>query len=175
MRYSEFVGKLNEDRERVLLMERVIGLILEDKEEVLDKRDYNKYKIDGSKLDTSEQRKLKRRFGNELEDKFGDKIGDVEDYDYLGLKYKVELVKDLDWNEFKDLVEYEEGERERIKKKVASQEVKEVPVKGKDIKAEYFTLCKDIKVMDLEKELDNFKKSFKEEHKKSVKSKQYIQ
>jgi hypothetical protein len=104
MRYNEFVEKLNKDGERLILMERVIGLILEDKEEVLDKNLYTKYKMDGSKLDTSEQRKLKRNFVGELEDKFGDKIGDVEDYDYLGLKYKVDIIKDLDWDEFKDLV-----------------------------------------------------------------------
>jgi hypothetical protein len=167
MRYNEFVEKLNKDGERLILMERVIGLILEDKEEVLDKNLYTKYKMDGSKLDTSEQRKLKRNFVGELEDKFGDKIGDVEDYDYLGLKYKVDIIKDLDWDEFKDLVAYEEGERERIKKRIASQEIeKEDKIVSKKA---YSTYCDDIKKDDLEKEVSNFKKSFKEKNGESLK------
>jgi hypothetical protein len=140
---------------------------------------YKEYEIDISKLDTSEQRKLKRRFGNELEDKFGNKIGElkdeegrnksVEDYDYLGLKYRVELINDLNWNEMKQLMEYEDNERVRKFKKLASHKV----VKEDNVNVisnfEYSTFCKDFKTSDLEKEIIEFKKSFKKEMGQSVK------
>lgn len=170
MNYIQFINKLKEHDDKILFVNELVKIITEEKEHVLDKVDkYKKYIIDGSKSDTSEQRKLKRNFTKELEDKFGNEIKDAEDYDYLGLKYKVDIIKDLDWNEFKELIKHEEDEKERISKKIASQKIeKEDKIEKADIKPDYIKLCKDVKVENLNKEIDEFKESFKKENKLGI-------
>lgn len=169
MKYLEFIHKINNRNSNdKLILEYLIQIIFEDKEIETKYADII-YKIEEFRLKNILTGLKKRKVEKEIEDKLNNKcknINNLEEVcDILSKYYDKSIIDKLDCNELEHLIKYEKDKLAKLAENPI--DIKEEP--GLINTPEYELLCKNLKKEDIENNIIDFKKDFKNKMDKDVK------